>query len=333
MRWDWETFPEYLDSLEHQGLGLNIGSLFPFSPMRGYVLGMMEARERTSVTDAELNQMKQLFHEAMIAGAFGFSFNKNLEDRPEDGSLLPSHVASDEEYMALSEVLAQFGVGHVGLTHGFGLTPDQRSEVRDLVTLVMKVSGRPFNLLDVELAEATRWLDACRADELPLLIQRGSATQGDQFTLSEFNLYDYMPHWVQPLVGTPAERAAKLRVADREAMKRDVEEWPNVRTDWSRIRVVSVVRERNYRYEGMTIPELAEATGKHPVDAFIDLALDEDLETEFWIPPLDSEEELKAQEPQLTDSHSHISVSDGGAHTKFHTLSLWPGGLPDQLDS
>ena len=75
MRWDWETFPEYLDSLDRQGLGLNVGALFPFSPMRGYVLGMIPARERTSVTDGELNEMKRLFHEGMEAGAFGFALD------------------------------------------------------------------------------------------------------------------------------------------------------------------------------------------------------------------------------------------------------------------
>ncbi len=57
MRWDWETFPEYLDSLDRQGLGVNVGALVPFSPLRGYVLGMKAARERTSVTEAELNEI------------------------------------------------------------------------------------------------------------------------------------------------------------------------------------------------------------------------------------------------------------------------------------
>ncbi len=60
MRWDWETFPEFLDSLERNPLGVNVGSLIPFSPVRGYVLGMRASRERTSVTDDELNQMKKL---------------------------------------------------------------------------------------------------------------------------------------------------------------------------------------------------------------------------------------------------------------------------------
>jgi N-acyl-D-aspartate/D-glutamate deacylase len=89
MRWDWETFPEYLDSLDRQGLGVNVGALVPFSPLRGYVLGMKAARERTSVTETELNEMKRLLHEAMKAGAFGFSADKNLEDRAEDGRAEP----------------------------------------------------------------------------------------------------------------------------------------------------------------------------------------------------------------------------------------------------
>src|SRR6516165_4132531 len=130
MRWDWETFPEYLDSLDRQGLGVNVGALVPFSPLRGYVLGMIPARNRTAVTAAELNQMKQLLYEAMQAGAFGFSADKNLEDRSEDGSFLPSHVASPEEFLGLAEVLSEFGVGHLGWTIGIS---DQRQEQQALL--------------------------------------------------------------------------------------------------------------------------------------------------------------------------------------------------------
>ena len=111
MRWDWETFPEYLDSLDNQGLGVNVGSVFPFSPLRAYVHRYDgRLRERTSVTDTEMNEMKRIFYEAMQAGAFGFSADMNTGDRPEDGSWLPSHVASNEEYMGLSEVLGEFVV-------------------------------------------------------------------------------------------------------------------------------------------------------------------------------------------------------------------------------
>ena len=325
MRWDWETFPEYLDSLDRQGLGVNVGALVPFSPLRGYVLGMMPSRERTSITDAELNQMKQIFYEGMKAGGFGFSLDKNMEDRTEDGGLLPSVVASDREFLGLAEVLGQFGVGHVGLTLGFGLTAAQRTAAREMVAQTMRLSGRPFHLLDVQQGEDPAWEQICREEGLPLVFQKTAPITGTEFKLSEYNMYDYMPNWVDPLVGSGEERAAKLRQHDiREAMKQDVEDWPNTRTDWSRVRVLQVAEARNYEYEGMTINQLAESTGKHPLDAFLDLALDEGLETEFSIPPRTSPEELEARGQALTDPHSHISVSDGGAHTRFLTLSTWP---------
>ena len=83
-------------------LGGERGPRWCLSRPAGYVLGMREARERTSVTEAELSQMKKLLHEAMQAGAFGFSADQNLEDRTEDGSALPSHVASPEEFLGLA---------------------------------------------------------------------------------------------------------------------------------------------------------------------------------------------------------------------------------------
>ena len=322
MRWDWESFPEFLDSLERQGLGLNVGALFPFSPLRGYVLGMMPARERTSVTDAELNQMKQLFYEAMKAGVFGISGNMNMEDRPEDGRFLPSHVASDEELLGLAEVLGQFGVGHIGWTLGFGLPDQKRNAMRSLWTQMMRISGRPLHIADA-LSDDPGWVQACHDEGLPLMIQRVAMRIDAEFKLAEYNLFDYMPNWVQPLVGSPEERAAKLRnPAVREAMKGDVEQWPDSRTDWTTVKALQVVHERNYKYEGLTIAQLAEMTSKHPVDAFLDLALDEGLETEFSHMTVSYDEEQL--EEQLKSPYSHISVSDGGAHTRYLTISAWP---------
>src|ERR671936_2286559 len=276
MRWDWETFPEYLDSLDRQGLGVNVGALVPFSPLRGYVLGMKAARERTSVTEAELNEMKRLLHEAMKAGAFGFSADKNLEDRTEDGSALPSHVASPEEFLALADVLSEFGVGHLGWTIGIS---DQRQEQQALLTEMMVRSGRPLHVAVGDDEGGYAWAEQARAEGLPVVVQQNSMDLVAEFTLAEYNLFDYMPNWIQPLVGSAAERAQKLRDPSlREAMKRDVEQRPYPRTNWSMMHVAQATQERNLQYEGLSIAAIAREQGKHPLDAFFDLALDEDLQ-------------------------------------------------------
>ncbi len=319
MRWDWETFPEYLDSLDRQGLGVNVGALLPFSPLRGYVLGMIPARERTSVTEAELNQMKQIAYDAMKAGAFGISADKNMEDRPEDGSWLPSHVASEEEYLALAEIIGQFGVGHIGWTIGIS---DDRAHQRAMLADMVRISGRPLHVVLGD-DEGYEWLKETRAEGLPIIAQQGAVPTIAEFKLSEYNLFDYMPNWVQPLVGTKEQRIAKLSEDGiRTGMKRDVEERPHARTDWTQVTVVEVAEERNFRYEGMSIAQIAQEQGKDPLDAFLDLALDEDLETEFGHPAAAQGDDARAD--RITNPYVHISVSDGGAHTRFLTNSVWP---------
>ena len=329
MRWDWETFPQYLESLDSQGLGVNVGALVPFSPVRGYVLGMIPARERTSVTEAELNQMKQILYDGMKAGAFGISADKNMEDRPEDGSFLPSHVASREEFMAMAEVMGQFGVGHIGWTIGMGHDEAELDSQRKLLADMTRASGRPLHL-DGGNATDSEWFEETRKEGLPIVLQEVCMEVEAEFTFGEYNLFDYMPNWVDPMVGSPEERAAKLRRPEvREAMKADVEKgsvtqaaMADVRTDWTRFRVLQVANERNFKYEGMTIAQMADVDNKHPVDAMLDLALDEDLETEFsHVVGFGDENKI---EQSISNPHSHISVSDGGAHTRYLTASQWP---------
>ena len=320
MRWDWETFPEYMDSLDRQGLGVNVGALVPFSPLRGYVLGMMEARERTSVTESELNQMKQILHDSMKAGAFGISADKNLEDRPEDGGWLPSHVASKEEFLGLARVMREFGVGQIGWTIGIS---DDRPEQRDMLAEMVRISGRPLHVVLGD-DEGYEWLKQMRQEGLPILAQQGSVPTIAEFKLSEYNLFDYMPNWVQPLVGTKEERIAKLSEDGiRDGMKKDVIDRPHPRTDWAQVQVVEVALERNLKYEGLSIADIATAEGKHPLDAFLDIALDEDLETEF-AHPADAAGRDEARAERLSNPFVHISVSDGGAHTRFLVNSVWP---------
>ena len=323
MRWDWETFPEYLDSLDNQGLGVNVGSVFPFSPLRAYVIGMMASRERTSVTDVELNEMKRIFYEAMQAGAFGFSADMNTGDRPEDGSWLPSHVASNEEYLGLSEVLSEFGVGHIGWTiaQSGGLPPEKSpAKQRELLAQMMRTSGRPLHVLLEQESARDEWVTQMRAEGLPLFTQELVMEVNAEFQLSEYNLFDSLPGWVNPLVGSIEERTLKLKDPDiRDEMKRDADARQLLRTDWSRVTVLETMHERNYKYDGSTIAEIAAAQGKHPVDAFLDLALDEGLETVFAHPvdprPLDE---------NILSPYGHVSVSDGGAHTRYLTTSTWP---------
>ena len=188
---------------------------------------------------------------------------------------------------------------------------------------MVRMSGRPLHVALGSDPDSYDWLNAMRNEGLPVVSQELAVPLISEFKLSEYNLFDYMPSWVQPLVGTREERIAKLSEDGiRVGMKRDVVERPHPRTDWTQVQVVEVVHERNLKYEGLSIADIAQAEGKDGLDVFLDLALDEDLETEFAHPAGATPMDRMGQ--AISNDYAHISVSDGGAHTRFLVNSIWP---------
>jgi N-acyl-D-aspartate/D-glutamate deacylase len=330
IRWDWVTFPEYLDSLQHQGIGVNVGSQFAYSPARVWVLGAEAAGERTWVTQNEQEQLLTLYREAMDAGAFGFSANKNLVDRPADGGYLPTHVASDEEFIALAEVLGGYGIGSITWT--LGVVDETGAD--PLIEKMARASGRPVQFAAVVhdqnnpefYKKQLKWLQNANKAGLSIFGETSCMQIDARFTLAEFNLLDDMPHWLQALLGTPKERMARLRLPEtREGMKKDIANWDETdfHKDWTKFTVLETMHERNNKYDGLSIAEIAKMEDKDPVDALLDLAMDENLETEFSILEILSGNSDAVAEI-LTNPFTHPSFSDGGAHVRFLTTSTWP---------
>src|SRR5258708_36098599 len=87
IRWGFESFPQYLDMLEKQGVGPNVACFAGHSAIRTFVMGA-EATERTA-TDAEIGQMVAQVREAMKAGAVGFASSTAEAHNGEGGTPLP----------------------------------------------------------------------------------------------------------------------------------------------------------------------------------------------------------------------------------------------------
>jgi N-acyl-D-aspartate/D-glutamate deacylase len=112
MRWDWVTFPEFLDSLDRHGLGVNAASLVPYSPLRAWVMGNEAARDPNyKATPGHIAQMKHILREALNAGGFGFSGTFSMANRDYDGGYLPTQVASREEFLEMATVLRDYNRG------------------------------------------------------------------------------------------------------------------------------------------------------------------------------------------------------------------------------
>jgi len=206
-----------------------------------------------------------------------------------------------------------------------------------MIRELCKLSGRPMTWTGViqnssheddPWRKALAWSDHNLEMGVPLYAQ-GILPADFQITLARFNLFDTMPSWVEPMVGSPEERMAKLKVPGvREKMKQDMDGGDHggdrlFHGEWDRVFVHKVFEERNKQHEGKSIAELAEPTGAHPVDVMLDLAMDENLQTEFFLPYFSGCDD-RATAAILKSPSTHPAVSDGGAHYTFTSMANWP---------
>jgi N-acyl-D-aspartate/D-glutamate deacylase len=345
MRWDWETFPEFLDSLDRGGLGVNAASLVPYSPLRAYVLGNEAARDPNyTVTEEQLQQMKGILREGLKAGGFGFSATWSMANRDYDGGYLPTHVAPREEFLEMAKVMREFNRGAIEWTMGRAL----QKLGHDFLIELAETSGRPVNWNAViydpthpdgwkkELAWAEKAYK--RAVVLPVNI---CLPIEFEFTLQSIGLFDNLPAWNEATVGTLEERKAKLAdPARRPKLRADMDRARSVlptsgegRTDgeagqiamfrWNETFIDDVHLEKYRQFKGRTIADVAKELGKHPVDTMLDMAIEEDLKTEFNMQGL-----INNNEEAVAEIIKHpltiLGASDGGAHTKFLTTGRYP---------
>jgi N-acyl-D-aspartate/D-glutamate deacylase len=103
--WDWESFPEFLDSLDRKPRDIDVAALYPHGPLRVFVMGE-RAVNREPATAEDIKAMQALLAEGMAAGAVGFSTSRTLVHRSSDGSLIPTYKAATQELKALGKTLS-----------------------------------------------------------------------------------------------------------------------------------------------------------------------------------------------------------------------------------
>jgi N-acyl-D-amino-acid deacylase len=341
MRWDWVTFPEFLDSLDRHGLGVNAASLVPYSPLRAWVMGNEAARDPNyKATTDHIAQMKHILREALNAGGFGFSGTFSMANRDYDGGYLPTQVASREEFLEMATVLRDYNRGSIEWTMGRAL----QGLRLDFLLELAKTSGRPvnWNAIAFDPTNPTQWRRQLDWNEkayreavvLPVDI---CLPIEFELTFETVGLFDQLPAWNEATIGTLEERKAKLAdPARRPRLHADMERarLTGQRQDdgeagqvsmfrWDETFIDKVRLDKNKVLQGKTVAALAQEQNKHPVDAMLDLAVEEDLKTEFSMPSFaNSDEEVLAT--IIKHPLCLIGASDGGAHTKFLTTGRYP---------
>ena len=121
MKWDWETFPEYLDALERLPRAIDVGTHVPHGAVRAYVLGDRE-QPGAIPTAEDIRKMADIVEEGVRAGALGFSTSRTVLHRSIDGEVVPGTTATKEELIEIGRAMGRVG-------HGvFEMASDMRRE-------------------------------------------------------------------------------------------------------------------------------------------------------------------------------------------------------------
>lgn len=329
--WDWVTFPQYLDSLERTPKAMNILPYVPVGPMLLSVLGVEGAKSGRMPTDSEHAALATMLHESMAAGGCGWSAQRlpptgpSAVQRDWDGTPMPTDMMNDETARVLANVLATRNEGVVQMTMTTGDIKHDLAHLEQIADL----SGRPLLHNVVQAFEdrphihrrAIEWLERCRERGIPVYGQGVTSDAGFTFTLEDWNLYDDSEDWMNACLGDKAERLAKFADPGRRPGLR--ENLPATAT--APLGSVTVLAPRSAsteQFREMSVDQVAQLTGKHPVDAMLDIAVEDQLDTLFFVAPPQGNSTLLKEIVQYP--HMLFGVSDGGAHAKFLTAGRYP---------
>ena len=126
--WAFESFGEYLESVERHGSLLNFSAYAGHTALRIYVLGP-QAFEREATAE-EIAQMCRLLEECLRVGAVGFATSFAPTHFGVDGLPVPSRVAGEHEGESLLRVVSRYGSGIVSIVPGQAFPVDRLYELQ-----------------------------------------------------------------------------------------------------------------------------------------------------------------------------------------------------------
>src|SRR5579863_2609103 len=318
--WRFQSFGEYLDAVRRCGPYANLAVLVGHSAVRTAVMGD-DASVRKEPSASELAEMKRLVGEAMGQGAIGLGASYSLNHSGWGGVPMPSTISGLSEFDALVGAMGGPGRGIVEISSG-PISPDQMEEIagRHGRRIFMSTALALYNEQYPE--RALGMFDSCAAAQArgnELYIQITCQPLSFDFTLA--SAYPFYSHPAfDPIKAFDREqlKAVFRDESFRERFRADLRN-PRPGTvfqgNWDRIVVAAPVKPEHAGLADRSIAEIVRDTNRDPLDAMLDLGLDEDLDTGFigrFFNAVDY-----GVEPLVKHKAGVIALSDAGAHLVY----------------
>ncbi|WP_176594134.1 amidohydrolase family protein [Sphingobium sp. EM0848] len=323
--WNWESFPEYLDSLSDRAFDIDVGMQVAHSPLRVYVMGDRGINHEAS-TESDRQRMADLVTEAVRAGAIGVSTSRSLGHRAKDGHPAPSVLTADEELFALARGLGAAKGGVFQIIVDVHREPEGEMRVMEEIA---RQSARPISFSLAEIVERpAAWramiagLDRAQAAGLPI---RGQVfprpigvMMGLELSLSPIvNRPGYIAIKHLPL----AERVAILRNPEVKARILAEEPIPDPTPITNALigavdKCFALGEQPDYMPDiAMRLDKRAEQAGVTPLSLAYDLMLEQDGHAILYYPSANFT--TGTAEPireMMLHEHTILGLGDGGAH-------------------
>ncbi len=333
--WSWESFGQYLDTLEARPRDMDLGAQLPHGALRVFVMGERAARLEEA-TEPEVARMRALTTEAMRAGALGFSTSRTLNHRTVKGDPTPSLRASEAELLGIALGMKDAGRGVIEFISDFN-TPNPESEFA-MIERLLAASGRPFS---VSLAQRHSRPDGWRR---LLGLVEGLAAKGHeakaqvaprpigvlQGLQASRNPFSMCPSYKAMQNGSVAERLAALR--DPAVRARLLEEAKQpLRSDMAQRltdydRMFPLGNPPDYEPpQERSFGAQAAREGRDPRDVIYDYMVEGDGSNFIFAPFANyAAFNLDCCREMMQSPHTLIGLGDGGAHVGLISDGSYP---------
>ncbi len=332
IRWEWQSFPQYMDAAQRRKKAINMGFLAPLTPFRHFVMGYEESISRAAGAE-ETAQIAALLKEAVGAGAMGFSVS-TVHHIGYQGRPLASRRASRAELQAYAGVLKQLGKGVIEIT--LLDVPGMMSDSEyDLLDLLLAQSQRPVTW--ITLSSRADRPDTCERTlgQAEPLIRRGGVPQinckpttvlldlKDPYLIRISGFESWKRVFDQPL---ETQKKVLRDPVFRSQFRSELATPRIFRGNWERIEIRTAKSPALKPLEGKTVAQVARERNRDPLDTFLDIALEDDLNLHYAA--ISDVGEI----PKLVaDSRTILGLSDAGAHVGLlcdagyatHLLGVW----------
>jgi N-acyl-D-aspartate/D-glutamate deacylase len=338
IRWEWESFPEYLDALGRRRFALDVAAQVPHGALRTYAMGERGADHREAPSEAEIAEMARLVHEALEAGALGFTTSRTVNHRSSDGRPTPSLTAGREELVGIARGLARARRGVFEVVCDFA---DLKAEFA-LLRAMVEASGRPMSITTLQSeGRPEQWR---RLLDLIGEAARAGLPMRAQVAVRPIGLILGLSATLNPFSSHPSfQRLAGLPLADQVKRLRDPELRARILAEQAAPAFAAVGADFERLFELGDPPDYeppaehsvaarARARGLAPAELVYDLLLERDGRALLYRPimnyaagDLEAVREMLLHElavPGLGDAGAHVGlISDGSFPT--YLLAHW----------